>query len=240
MKLNIARNLKKYRKERDITQEALAKELGISAQSVSKWERGEGYPDIELLPNLANHLNITVDELLGNDSAARQEDISQFRQKFWSSDTRREGILPDAWLPCEANFDFCLAAAYFGMGEKEKGYELLECSVKSHETWLRIPQEAILEFGCRDLFGGIFTQKKNTGGTVFLPDEAKTPADDVSYFVLRSTASQSLLILRTAADPDWSWNCGISKEWLSDVAKEVRFLGLVERAKDLCSEFSVS
>ncbi len=40
MKLNIAQNLKKYRRERDITQEALAKELGISAQSVSKWERG--------------------------------------------------------------------------------------------------------------------------------------------------------------------------------------------------------
>ena len=91
MKLNIARNLKKYRKERDITQEALAKDLGISPQSVSKWERGEGYPDIELLPNLANHLNITIDELLGNDSAARKEDIRQFWQKFWSADGRREG-----------------------------------------------------------------------------------------------------------------------------------------------------
>ena len=77
MKLNIAQNLKKYRRERDITQEALAKELGISAQSVSKWECGEGYPDIELLPNLANHLNITIYELLGNDSAARQQDIQR-------------------------------------------------------------------------------------------------------------------------------------------------------------------
>ena len=56
MKLNIAQNLRKYRKERGLTQEQLAKTLAVSAQSVSKWECGDGYPDIELLPNIANHL----------------------------------------------------------------------------------------------------------------------------------------------------------------------------------------
>ena len=391
MKLNIAQNLKKYRREREITQEALAKELGISAQSVSKWERGEGYPDIELLPNLANHLNITIDELLGNDSAARQEDIRLFWQKFWSSDSRFEGenyfdcririaeeywrkypneysiacallqeicayrkkleenrpllneivekimsdcmeamhretalyniclvckedeyakwselcaseyrlcreeileqrflakeeidkamlrrslnnlkhftyllakfmpnhlspeqvaaeirknrqilavtadengTIPQAWLPCDSYCDFYLAAASFGMGKKEKGYELLERSLNSYETWQKIPGETILEFGCKDLFGGIFTRKKITGGTVFLPDENQTPADDVSYFILRTSMDHAFHILDP--DTDWVWNCGIAWEWLSDVRKEERFRKLVERAKELC------
>lgn len=40
MKLNIAQNLRKYRKDFGMTQEQLAKELGISSQSVSKWECG--------------------------------------------------------------------------------------------------------------------------------------------------------------------------------------------------------
>ena len=68
MKLNIAQNLRKYRKERGLTQEQLAKALAVSAQSVSKWECGDGYPDIELLPNIANHLKISVDALIGNDT----------------------------------------------------------------------------------------------------------------------------------------------------------------------------
>ena len=84
MKLNIAQNLRKYRKERGLTQEQLAKELAISAQSVSKWECGDGYPDIELLPNIANHLKISVDALIGNDSEGKKEDIAYFWENFWS------------------------------------------------------------------------------------------------------------------------------------------------------------
>ena len=47
-------NLKKYRLQKELTQEDVADYLGITAQSVSKWERGESYPDITLLPALAN------------------------------------------------------------------------------------------------------------------------------------------------------------------------------------------
>ena len=86
MKLNIAQNLRKYRKERGLTQEQLAKALAVSAQSVSKWECGDGYPDIELLPNIANHLKISVDALIGNDTDGKKEDIAYFWKKFWSGD----------------------------------------------------------------------------------------------------------------------------------------------------------
>ena len=67
MELYIGNNLKKYRKERNLTQEEVAKHLGISFQSISKWERNDGYPDITMLPVLARYYGVTIDELVGMD-----------------------------------------------------------------------------------------------------------------------------------------------------------------------------
>lgn len=67
MNINIADNLKRLRKQREITQEDLANFIGVSFQAVSKWERGEGYPDITILPVLANFFDVTLDELVGMD-----------------------------------------------------------------------------------------------------------------------------------------------------------------------------
>ncbi|MDR1668472.1 MAG: helix-turn-helix domain-containing protein [Oscillospiraceae bacterium] len=63
----IAENLKAMRKGKDLTQEEVAEFLGLSPQSVSKWERGDTYPDITLLPALANLYKISVDTLIGMD-----------------------------------------------------------------------------------------------------------------------------------------------------------------------------
>ncbi|MBQ7398359.1 MAG: helix-turn-helix transcriptional regulator, partial [Clostridia bacterium] len=53
MNLNFAENLKHLRKEKGITQEKLSEVLGVSAQSVSRWELAICYPDIEMLPAIA-------------------------------------------------------------------------------------------------------------------------------------------------------------------------------------------
>lgn len=66
-------NLKKYRMQKELTQEEVAEYLGITAQSVSKWERGESYPDITLLPALANIFETSVDLLLGMDTIRAEE-----------------------------------------------------------------------------------------------------------------------------------------------------------------------
>jgi transcriptional regulator with XRE-family HTH domain len=63
--LYIAQNLKAFRKSRDMTQEDVAEILGVSPQSVSKWERGDTYPDITLLPSLANLYDTSVDAIIG-------------------------------------------------------------------------------------------------------------------------------------------------------------------------------
>ena len=65
MKLTIGENIRNFRKKHDLTQEAFADRLGVTYQSVSRWENGTTYPDLELLPAIAEALSVTFDELLG-------------------------------------------------------------------------------------------------------------------------------------------------------------------------------
>lgn len=71
--LHLPENLKKYRLLKNLTQEDVAEYLGITAQSVSKWERGESYPDITFLPALANIFETSVDLLIGMDTIRAEE-----------------------------------------------------------------------------------------------------------------------------------------------------------------------
>lgn len=90
MKITLADNLRKLRRDKDLTQEELGNLLGISYQSVSKWERGEGYPDIIMLPIIANYFGITVDTLIGNDITSRDERIKAYCDEYWFYNQRGE------------------------------------------------------------------------------------------------------------------------------------------------------
>ena len=63
---NFARNLAFYRKAANKTQMELATELNYSDKSVSKWERGEGLPDLEVTAQIANILGVTVTDLIAD------------------------------------------------------------------------------------------------------------------------------------------------------------------------------
>ena len=63
--MNIGRNILELRKQKNITQEELAAELGVTAAAVSKWENGYTLPDILMLCALADFFEVTTDELLG-------------------------------------------------------------------------------------------------------------------------------------------------------------------------------
>lgn len=54
------------RKEKGVTQEELAKKVGVSAQAVSKWENG-GVPDMELIPDIADYFGVSIGTLFGRD-----------------------------------------------------------------------------------------------------------------------------------------------------------------------------
>ena len=73
--MSLSANIKRLRLEKDMTQEQLATKLGVSAQAVSKWETSETYPDGALLIPLANELEVSLDELFGNESVT-MADIS--------------------------------------------------------------------------------------------------------------------------------------------------------------------
>lgn len=62
--MNLAEQLKKYRLEHGLTQKQLAAQLFISDKTISKWEKGHGYPDVAILPQIAAILQTTVDDLL--------------------------------------------------------------------------------------------------------------------------------------------------------------------------------
>jgi len=81
LEIAIGERIKSLRKKREITQEQLADYLNISFQSVSKWECGDAYPDITMLPKIAMFFGVTTDELLCVDKAKEQEEINEYLQR---------------------------------------------------------------------------------------------------------------------------------------------------------------
>ena len=64
----------RFRKERSLTQEGLADRVGVSRQSVSKWETGESFPDLPKLMQLADVLDVPMDVLCGRTARTEQTD----------------------------------------------------------------------------------------------------------------------------------------------------------------------
>lgn len=88
MNLLIGENIKRIRRERDLTQEEVAAHLGISFQSISKWERGDGYPDITMLPVLANYFKISIDELLGMNEIEKNAKYDEIN-RIWNENNKK-------------------------------------------------------------------------------------------------------------------------------------------------------
>ena len=63
----LSEKLKKYRVDNNLTQEEFAAKLFVTRNAVSKWENDNGYPNIDTLKDIAKLLNVTIDELLGED-----------------------------------------------------------------------------------------------------------------------------------------------------------------------------
>lgn len=80
--LKLGENLKKFRLQRELTQEQLADVLGVSAQAVSRWENGTTYPDITLLPTIASYFEITLDELMGMENWRSEEQLKELLRQL--------------------------------------------------------------------------------------------------------------------------------------------------------------
>jgi len=81
--MNLGNNIKYFRNQRKMTQEELAELLGTTSKSVSRWEQSLTFPDITLLPYIANIFEITVDELLGVESIKQDEYLKELKKKAY-------------------------------------------------------------------------------------------------------------------------------------------------------------
>ncbi len=66
MEMSLGKKIAMLRKQANMTQEQLGEFMGVSAQAVSKWENDQSYPDIMMLPTLAEKFHVTTDQLLSN------------------------------------------------------------------------------------------------------------------------------------------------------------------------------
>ena len=71
------------RKKKGYTQRQLAEQLGISDKTISKWERGNGFPEISLLLPLCNELDLSVNELLTGERISETEYREKAEGMFW-------------------------------------------------------------------------------------------------------------------------------------------------------------
>jgi len=82
MTIKIGEIIKKLRTANHITQDALASAVGVTPQAVSRWELEGGYPDIELLPTLADFFSVSTDELLGYKLSEREERLGEIKKEL--------------------------------------------------------------------------------------------------------------------------------------------------------------
>jgi transcriptional regulator with XRE-family HTH domain len=121
------------RKNKRISQQDLANVLGVSFQSVSKWETGATMPDITLLPSIAEYFNVSVDELLGLKPLQQQtyiqrdtdnrdnwngkiDKLYKNREYFWNDDYLRF-LIENVWeikKPIDV-IEFRCGDGYFGI-----------------------------------------------------------------------------------------------------------------------------
>lgn len=82
MTIKIGAIIKKLRTENNVTQDALATAIGVTPQAISRWEAEGGYPDIELLPAIADFFSVSTDELLGYKMSEREKRLAQIKTEM--------------------------------------------------------------------------------------------------------------------------------------------------------------
>lgn len=108
MKLNIGSSIRELRRIHKTTQEMLADALGVTAQAVSRWEAGAGYPDMELIPSVANYFGVSIDRIFGY-NGEREVKISEI--------LRRVDQLNDESWRDDSNLDECISILRQGLAE---------------------------------------------------------------------------------------------------------------------------
>ena len=144
MKLTLGEKIKELRKRDGRKQEDLAGALGVSNQAVSRWEKDGSYPDMEMIPAIANYFGISIDELFGYEND-RERKIDTIIEKINSFSIKSRG--DDEWV------DECLAILREGLAEFPQNERLLitladtlsEAGWRRHKEWLYYDDDGFIQ-----------------------------------------------------------------------------------------------
>jgi len=102
--MTLGSRIAEYRKKQSITQETLAKQLGVTNQAVSKWESDQCCPDVMLLPKIADIFNITMDALFGREF---QTNATVFNMEYPDDHVLRVAVYVGNKLVCGGPGEGC-------------------------------------------------------------------------------------------------------------------------------------
>ncbi len=147
MQLDLGNNIRQLRRRDKRTQEALAEALGVTAQAVSRWESGGCYPDMNLIPSIANYFGVSIDELFGytNQREQKIDDlVTHIFEMKWKDIAECISLARKALVEFPGNDKLMLSLAstlYTAGGVRygechlvnEDGYTI--CDIEKHKTY---------------------------------------------------------------------------------------------------------
>ena len=152
MNLNFSENFKQLRKEKGDTQEKIAEVFGVTAQTISRWELSICYPDLELLPSIANYFGVTVDTLLSNDNNSKQKDRELFYEKInnldWKNSTERIDFVKSYCRKYPEDDEYAYQLVYaisiYAGGNEERTARFMPILLKTAEKLLETRYRSIV------------------------------------------------------------------------------------------------
>ena len=153
MQLDLGQKIRELRRRDGRTQEALAEAIGVTSQAVSRWEANGGYPDMEMIPSIANYFGVSIDELFGYNNE-RSKKIDELAAKIDQMNFQNNGedinidecisLARNALIefPGNEKIMMCLAAVLYNAGyvrhgeyhlSDDDGYDVLD--VETHRTY---------------------------------------------------------------------------------------------------------
>lgn len=118
MQLELGNNIRQLRRRDKRTQEALADALGVTSQAVSRWESGRSYPDMNLVPSIANYFGVSIDELFGYNNE-RNRKIDMLVSRINDMKNKNNGV--------DTNIDECVTLARAALIEFPGNERLMLC-----------------------------------------------------------------------------------------------------------------
>lgn len=159
MTIYFSENLKSCRKARALTQEALANYLGISFQAVSKWERNESYPDITILPEIADFFGVTIDEMLGINRAKKEQELEKYIEEYdnYLNDAEKQNVLIEKLIK-EYPSDFRVKLRYMVSLFRERDKETFNKVNQIYDNIMSFCTNDAIRISAKNILLSIITQ----------------------------------------------------------------------------------